>query len=598
MKPPPPDRLASALAESTRTGVLAALTPRPRLTLPEINRLAAHLANLPEPLTPVKIAVLREYTTELLQPHWTCEARLQGLEPSLYQGAYGTILQEIQPGSPLLHFAPDITYLFLHPDARSPDDLPALLQACRDALPGLIVATLLPPFHPPPLGLHDAMAESSAAARLADGKRTLATTLRTRLPSVLFCDLDAVLADLGRAAAFDLRLWYASRFPFSVAGAQTVATSLVSYAAALKRPRVKCVVLDADNTLWGGIVGEDGPDGIALGPDYPGAAFVDFQRRLLALQQRGLLLALCSKNNEADVLEVLHRHPHQVLREEHFAALRVNWTDKPANLRDIASDLNLGLDALLFIDDSSFECHAVRAELPQVITLQAPAQPLALPGLLDHLPQLEILGLTDEDRRRASLYAARRRHVQSTADAASLPEYLASLQMVMRVGFNDRAQIPRIAQLTQKTNQFNLTTRRHTDADIARRMADPDALVAHFRLADRHDDHGLVGVAIVRGIASGTAEIDTFLMSCRVIGREAETAFAHELFSSLARRGVTRIRAAYLPTAKNTMVAGFWPRLGLAPAGDGLFETPLPVPLPETHIQVLSDPPPDPAVCG
>ena len=583
-----PDRITHALEATSRAGVLDALSPRrPTLALPEINRLVARLRELPDERRPLKIALLRAYTTELLAPYWTCESLLQGFELSLYQAPYGALLQELQPGAGLLDFAPEVTYLFLrwedlHPRLAGPvtalpdratvqaealEYLGNLLAAFREKLPGLLVLTLLPRMTPPELGVFDAMAEDSEAAFFNELKRGIAKRL---LPSVYFNDLDAVVADLGRTQFFDARLWHTARCPFSVAGAQATVARLMSYPVLLKCPQVKCIVLDADNTLWGGIIGEDGPEGIKLGPDYPGSAYLDFQRRLLALQGRGLLLALCSKNNEADVLEVLRTHPHQVLREEHFVAMRVNWEPKPGNLQAIAQELNIGIDSLLFVDDSDFECEAVRRQCPGVRVVQAPGTPLDLPECLDGIPQLEVLQLTDEDRRRAALYAGRRKEQQFKTTAANLDDYLASLEMVMHVGLDDRRHAARIAQLTQKTNQFNLTTHRYTEAEIVRCMDDPGWLVAHFRLADIFGDHGLVGVALLR-LEGETAEMDTLLMSCRVIGRGAESAFLGHLLAHLAQRGIQSVRGYYYPTAKNGMVKDFWPRHGFTAVDEAAF---------------------------
>lgn len=583
-----PDRITRALEATSRVGVLDALSPRrPTLALPEINRLTARLRELPDERRPLKIALLRTFTTELLAPYWTFESLLQGFELTLYQAPYGALLQEVQPGAGLLEFAPDVTYLFLrwedlHPRLAGPvtalpdratvhaealEYLGNLLAALREKLPGLLVLTLLPRMTPPELGIFDAMAEESEATFFSELKRGIAKRL---LPSVYFNDLDAVVTDLGRAHCFDARLWHTSRYPFSVAGAQAVVARLMCYPVLLKRPQVKCIVLDADNTLWGGIIGEDGPEGIALGPDYPGSAYLTFQRRLLALQGRGLLLALCSKNNEPDVLEVLRAHPHQLLREEHFAAMRVNWEPKPSNLQAIARELNIGLDSLLFVDDSDFECEAVRRQCPEVMVVQAPDTPLDLPECLDGIPQLEALQLTDEDRRRAALYTNRRKEQQLKATAASLDDYLASLGMMMHVGLDDRRHAARIAQLTQKTNQFNLTTRRYTEAEITRFMDDPGWLVAHFRLADVFGDHGLVGVALIR-LHGEKADVDTFLMSCRVIGRGAESAFLGHLLAHLAQRGIQSVRGYYYPTAKNGMVKSFWPQHGFTVVDEVTF---------------------------
>ena len=537
--------------------------------------------------------MLRTYTTELLRPYWIFESLLQGFDLDLYEAPYGALLQEGQPGSGLLAHQPDVTCLFLRWEDIDPrftqplasqsaaqrrslidaatDQLAASLRRIRDAVGGRIVVTLLPRLAGPELGIHDTMALESEAEFHAALKHRLATQIRDALPAVLLDDLDVLMAEVGRAGLFDMRLWFSARFPFSVAGAQAVVRRLLVHAVLLKQPRAKCIVLDADNTLWGGIVGEDGPAGIALGPDYPGSAYVAFQRRLRDYQQRGFVLALCSKNNPQDVEQVLAEHPHQVLRAADFAARQVNWLSKPENLRAIATELNLGLDALVFVDNNIHECFAVRQALPQVTVVRTPAEPAELPSCLDELPQLEIASLTDEDRKRTQLYAQEQQRRNSAVAGASLEQYLASLDMTMIIGIDDARQAVRIAQLTQKTNQFNLTTRRYTEAQVCEFIADPGCLVAYFSLVDIFGDSGIVGVAIVRGVATAKAEIDSFLMSCRVIGRRAETVFVRALLRRLAARGVSRVRASFLPTAKNGLVKSFWPEHGFQPDASGSY---------------------------
>ena len=360
----------------------------------------------------------------------------------------------------------------------------------------------------------------------------------------LFLDLDEVLQQIGRASFFDHRFWYSARFPFTAEAAREIARRIVGLGAVIKFPKAKVIVLDADNTLWGGIIGEDGINGIALGPEYPGNAFVDFQRRLLDYQQRGLILALCSKNNPADVDQVFKEHPHQILRDEHFAARRVNWLSKPDNLVSLAEELNLGLDSFVFVDDSDHECAAVRHRLPQVEVVQTPARPVDVPTCLEQVARLEVLSLTAEDLAKTELYAQerRRREFSETVDQSGgdLRDYLASLKMKMRVGFNVSAHLARLSQLTQKTNQFNLTTRRYNEHQMQEFILDADWLVADFSLADVFGDSGIVGLALFHIVTPQQAELDTFLMSCRVIGREAEgglPAYASQAFRGAGRPG-------------------------------------------------------------
>jgi len=312
-----------------------------------------------------------------------------------------------------------------------------------------------------------------------------------------------------------------------------------------------------------------------LGPEYPGNAYVDFQRRILDYQQRGLIIALCSKNNPADLDQVLKDHPHQLLRDEHFAARRVNWLSKAENLVSLADELNLGLDAFVFVDDSDHECAAVRHRLPQVEVVQTPARPVDIPGCLEHVARLEVLSLTAEDLAKTELYAQerRRRELSETVDTGSgdQNEYLAMLKMQMRVSLNAPTHVARVSQLTQKTNQFNLTTRRYNEQQVQEFMLDPDWLVADFSLADVFGDSGIVGVALFRLAAPQQAELDTFLMSCRVIGRGAESAFLNRLLKNLAERGITEVVAEYKPTSKNDLAKNFLAEQAFEPSVDGRY---------------------------
>lgn len=580
------------------------------LTLPQAQSIAGRLRALGEAGQELRIAFLRTYTTEPLDPWLEFEGELQGFKVVGYHAPFGTVRQEAHAGSGLVQHRPDVTVVMLQREDLDPalskplaalsvadqeglaQDVHAsmvdLLSVMRGAVSGQVVMTVLPDSQPAALGLFDVMSERSEQAWWARLKIRLASTLRERLPGVNLLDLDDVQAQVGRQAFFDQRFWRTARAPFGPQAAREVARRIVAVGTVTKQPKLKVIVLDADNTLWGGIVGEDGLHGIGLGPDYPGNAYVAFQRRLLDLQQRGFVLALCSKNNEADVLQVLREHPHQLLREEHFVARRVNWSPKPDNLRALADELNLGLDSFVFVDDSEHECLAVSHALPQVRVVRVPPHPLAVPGCLDRLARLEVLSVTAEDLAKTQMYAQERerRALESrfAGPGGDMDAYLRSLDMRMQVLLNDEAQVARISQLTQKTNQFNLTTRRCTESQMAEFIRSPRYLVAHFTLADRFGNSGVVGVAIFERESPDTARLDTFLMSCRVIGRGAESAFLECLLAELVASGVAQVGAEYLPTAKNALVKDFLPTHGFAPAGS-----------PDGWLRSLSDAPPRPS---
>jgi FkbH-like protein len=553
------------------------------LTLPQAKRLQEHARGLTGDPYELRLGIIHTYTSDLLTPWLDFAAALQGCTVDTYHAPYGLAMQEAQPGSDLLQHAPDITVFMLqredlHPALREPvvgfpleeqqklleqvvDRVIQILRQFRALNVGQLVLTLLPTLSGPALGQYDRQSERSEVDWWARLKSAISGRIREELSATLFLDLDLMLEDLGRDQFFDRRFWFSSRWPFRPRAAQALSQRLVNVGICLKRPKAKVIVLDADNTLWGGVVGEDGLNGIALGPEYPGNLYLEFQRRILEYQQRGFILAICSKNNPADLQQVLDDHPHQLIKDHHLAARRVNWVDKPENLKALAEELNLGLDSFVFVDDSDHECAAVRQLLPQVEVVQTPGKPLLVPGCLDHVARLEILSLTDEDRRKTALYAQERsrRELRDSLDASGggYEDYLRSLQMRMEVVINDASHLQRLAQLTQKTNQFNLTTRRYDESQMEAFIRSDDWVVGHFSLSDTFGNSGVVGLALCHIVGPETAELDSFLMSCRVIGRRAESVFLATMIEQLRARGITEFLADYLPTAKNALVKDF-----------------------------------------
>lgn len=385
-------------------------------------------------------------------------------------------------------------------------------------------------------------------------------------PSLVVVDVEAIAYSMGLERWFDRRLWHLARIRYSREAISRLAIEYANVISARRGLARKCIVLDLDNTLWGGIIGEDGVAGIQLGHEGSGLAFTEFQHELLTLSRRGILIALCSKNNYSDALEAIRQHPAMLLREEQFAAVRINWKEKAENLGEIANELNLGLDSLVFLDDNPVERAQVRAALPEVCVPEWPEDPSEyVPALYSVLrAQLLRLQITEEDRSRAEMYRAdvnRRAVLKSGAD---LESFYKSLDMKMTVGRAEPNVIPRIAQLTQKTNQFNLTTRRYTEAEIAQLSRSVDSRVYWMDLADKFGPNGIVGVLIANELKAGTWKIDTFLMSCRVIGRNVEQAFFATVAEEFAEAGVTQLIGEYIPTQKNALVVDLYARLGFS----------------------------------
>nr|WP_279292773.1 HAD-IIIC family phosphatase [Methylobacterium goesingense] len=335
----------------------------------------------------------------------------------------------------------------------------------------------------------------------------------------------------------------------------------------------KCLVLDLDNTLWGGVVGDDGLGGIVLGQgSAEGEAYVNFQAYARDLSMRGIILAIVSKNDEANALAVFRDHPEMVLRREDIAVFFANWDDKAQNLRRVASALGIGLDALVFVDDNPFERELVRAELPMVAVPELPEDPALYAPLIASAGYFEALSVTAEDRARASYYRSNTERSADVAQAANLPAYLASLAMTLSWRLFDDVGLNRIVQLINKTNQFNLTTRRTTDAEARMLMDDPEVIGLQFRLVDRFGDNGMIGVIVARRSASDTLTIENWLMSCRVLGRRVEAAMLEVLVQVAIKQGIRHLIGCYRPSAKNGIVAKHYENLGfteIAEAPDG-----------------------------
>ena len=389
--------------------------------------------------------------------------------------------------------------------------------------------------------------------------------------SAFIIDLDAIRGRLTGDRFVDPRTWHVGRVPYTRQAMRAIAAEYLRVLRAAKGRHRKCLVVDADGTLWGGIVGEDGADGVRIGQAFPGSPFYDFQQALLALRDRGVLLALCSKNDRQAVEDVFARRAADMpLRWDHFAAVRVNWSDKAQNIREIAAELNLGLDSLVFVDDSPHETALVSELLPSVHTILLPGDPVEYRDILTSCHLFDALTFSDEDRRRSDMYAAEQRRRLEESASLSLEDYLRGLEMEATVERVDDRSVARVAQLTQKTNQFNLTTRRYTESDIRHFIASPDHDVVAMRVRDRLGDSGIVGMAIVRHDADDSV-IDTFLMSCRVLGRGIEDALLAACLRMSHRRAMREVIGEFIPTAKNGRVADFYASRGFAADGPNRF---------------------------
>jgi FkbH-like protein len=534
---------------------------------------------------PIRLAILGSCTTAHLAAGIRVGALRRGIHVTLYEGEYGQYLQELaDPESGLHRFAPNaILFAFdaLHltagihagMDAASVRDMrDAMLERvtecwklARALAQGQVIQQTPLPIIPRLMGSNEPRLPGSRAAVAADIAAALAA--RADAAGVDICAVDAAAARDGIAAWHDPAMWHRAKQEIAQRAAPVYGDVVGRLLAAAQGRSFKCLVLDLDNTLWGGVVGDDGLDGLVLGQGSAlGEAHLAFQDYARELSRRGVILAVCSKNDEANAVEPFDRHPEMLLRRADIACFKANWSDKATNLRAIAQELNIGLDSLVFVDDNPFERNLIRQELPMVAVPELNDDPASYAATIADAGYFESVTISKEDLSRAAQYQANQARAAERGAATDLPAYLRGLEMRLIWKTFDRLGLSRIVQLINKTNQFNLTTKRYTEAEILDVMADDRAFGLQLRLLDRFGDNGII--AIVIGRLTGTdCQIDTWLMSCRVLGRGVEAATLNLIAAQAAAMGAERLIGTYIPTAKNAMVADHYQKLGFDAAG-------------------------------
>ena len=576
-------RLAELWRRDPASGTASFVTSRLdelRDKLPEKTRdkLGDNLA-----LTKFKLAILRSFTVEPIVPLLRAEAFAYDIDLEVHVGDFNTYVQDMLDGqSSLYRFAPNAVVLAARADQAAPElwrdfaDLPpgAAQHAAERVVRGyeqwigafrkysqaaLIIHSLERPSSPS-LGVLDDQSEAGQSGLIRQINREL-RRIAAGFHGVYVLDYDALVARHGSEHWHDERKWLTARLPIAASYLLHMAREWMRFIVPLSGRTAKVLVVDLDNTLWGGVIGEDGMTGIKVGPEYPGAAYQALHRALLDLSRKGILLAVCSKNNLDDAMEALEKHPGMLVRPKHFAAMRINWTDKAQNLREIAEELNVGIDSLAFLDDNPFEREQVRAAIPEVTVIDLGKNPLEYASAVRNCAVFERLTLSSEDRQRTEIYAAQRQRAGAEQNFQSKEDFFRFLEQEAELEPVSDLTLARIAQLTQKTNQFNLTTRRYTEPQIAEMAKQPEWHIFSIRVRDRFGDHGLVGVAIAHDEGE-QCEVDTFLLSCRVIGRTVETALLAHLAESAAQRGRKRLFGWFLPTKKNAPARDFYPQHG------------------------------------
>lgn len=535
-----------------------------------------------------RIAIIGDCATQQLATAIAGESVRRGYPLNVYDADYDQMAaQLLDPQSELYGFSPDYILLFACTEKlklRFYDMLPSERVHFADrecerfcqywqAVHANCSAQILMPDFPEQ---EDAVFGSFALREprsFAYQLRRLNALLCERMASdaaIYPIALGAVRMQLGSEHFSDPRTWYLAKMAVQTDALPVFASRILDTILAVSGRIKKCIITDLDNTLWGGVIGDDGIDGIQLGELGDGPAFQALQQMLLEYRRRGILLAVCSKNNEDTAKEPFLRHPEMLLRLEDIAVFVANWENKADNIRKIRETLNLGMDSFVFLDDNPFERNLVREMLPEVTVPELPEDPALVPAFLESLHLFEPAGYSEEDAARTAQYQAEASRVQAQASFTNYEDYLVSLDMQAEILPFDSFHFPRIAQLTQRSNQFNLRTVRYTEQQIASLAADPAYLTRYMTLSDRYGEHGLISTVILKKLDDALF-IDTWLMSCRVLRRGVEKCLFNAVVSLCRKAGCRYLIGEYLPTAKNKMVESFYADLGMESLGQGRY---------------------------
>lgn len=531
----------------------------------------------------LNIAILRSFTIETIAPILKVELYKEKIYSNLFIGEYNQYHQELfNATSNLYKFNPNLIIIAIRLEELYPQLISNFLdiksnlsqvknyiineyrniieKAKNDLKCNIIIHNFMLPYNNY-TSLYDFQDTDGQINFLRKLNYEL-VKLVNQYKGVYLVDVDNTSSLIGKLNIQDKKMWYLSKNPYKYEFYVLLANEYTKYIKAIYGLKKKCIVLDLDNTLWGGIIGEDGLDGIILGESYPGKCYKDFQQQLLKLKNRGVILAICSKNNPEDVDEVFEKHPDMILNMADFACIKANWNDKCTNIKTISEELNIGTDSLVFIDDNPIECELIKQQIPEITVINLSKNPIEYPDLINSLNYFETINLTEEDFHKTDIYKAQINRNILKNSYNNLDDYYKSLEMRVEIKEANSFAISRVAQLTQKTNQFNLTTKRYSENDIKEMLQDNYYKIYYIRVIDKFGDNGITGCCILKKIDDYKLFIDTFLLSCRVMGRNIENAFMSFIYNKAKEGNIKRLIGEYIPTKKNKPVKDFYINTG------------------------------------
>ena len=529
----------------------------------------------------IKIAILSSFTIKGIKETLFVKCHELGVNAEFYIGDYNQYAQEIlDENSGLYRFEPDLIIIFIDSMSILGEQylLPyqisdkqrkkwiieksewmksSIMKLKENLSSKILLHNFEVPLHSP-LGI----SESKQKLGFIESVELLNFKLRELFKNdaqVFVFDYNSFCSKVGKENVIDYKLYYLADIKINLQLIPQLCDEYLAYIKPLVHLAKKCIVLDLDNTLWGGIIGEDGLEGIKLGPTPEGMPFLQFQKYLISLFNRGIILAINSNNNIDDALKVFKEHPYMALKEEHFAAMQINWSDKVSNMKAIADELNIGIESMVFIDDGKLNREMVKSSLPEVLVVDLPDDTSLYLKTLMEINDFNTYESTEEDKKRGMMYAEQRKRTEFQKTATDLTEYLKGLEMVVQIEKANSFTIPRISQLTQKTNQFNMTTRRYHEEEI-KKFSSSNFLVVSINVKDKFGDNGITGAAIVeKGI---NWNIDTFLLSCRIIGRKVEEALLGYILKEAKKEKAKELTGYFIQTKKNIPAKDFYKNNG------------------------------------
>lgn len=531
----------------------------------------------------LKIAIIGSYTFNGLSEVLQVKCQELKIRLTSFVGEYNQYNQEVlDPKSNLYQFNPDITFLLLDirtilgdsyyfPYDFSKKERETVIKEKISEIKTLIDCfkknskskLVLTNFNIPTYSTYGFL-ENKTEYGLKEMVQELNKEIQEMVKeeqSIFVFDFDGFVRKHGENNIFNYRQYFFGDVKVSIDFLPYLGHELMGFVKPISGLSKKCIVVDLDNTLWGGVIGEDGFDGIKLGPYTQGRPFLELQKILLGLNKRGMILAINSKNNYEDAIKVIKEHPYMLIKDENFASKRINWSDKITNMQEISEELNIGLDSMVFLDDDPINRELMKSTLPEVLTIDLPRDPSEYSSCIMNLNDFNLLKITKDDLNRSKMYHNEQKRKEFEKTVPDVETFLKKMDIHVSINNANSFTIPRISQLTLKTNQFNLTTKRYQEEDIEKFVEDKNYLVGCAQVSDKFGDNGITGVFIVNKL-SNEWEIDTFLLSCRIMGRGVEEGILGHILKEAKKAGISKVKGQFIPTKKNRPCEGFLEKFG------------------------------------